>query len=113
MKKNMLALAAFLTVSFAVFGYDTQSFYAPHPDGEYDNNNVLVNPAEMDIERMKESVVHIGAFAILKSADREFYYPDNRSVGGTVIAGRYILTVGHAISPGNEIEIESLFGVMK
>ncbi len=97
MKKIGLALVVFLATSSLVFGYETQ-FYAPRPDGEYDNHNILVNPEEKGIERMTESVVRIVTAAFLKSDMREFSAPDIRSVGGVVIAGRYVLTAGHGVA---------------
>lgn len=109
MKKLWFAIFCATTIASTSCA-DVTAVYRPVPDGEYDDNNVLVNPAENGIERMKASVVRIVTAAILKSDAREFYHADTRSVGGAVIAGTYILTVAHAVAPDGEIVIESPFG---
>ncbi|MBI2039336.1 MAG: trypsin-like peptidase domain-containing protein [Candidatus Niyogibacteria bacterium] len=77
-------------------------FYIPSPDGEYDNNNVLVDPAAMD--RIKASVVRIVSATMFETQDGA-HYPDSRSVSGTVVAEKYILTVAHVVAPDGEFEV--------
>ncbi|MBI1957111.1 MAG: trypsin-like peptidase domain-containing protein [Candidatus Niyogibacteria bacterium] len=83
-------------------------FYTPSPDGEYDDNNVLVDPAAMDIERIKASVVRIVSATMFETQDGA-HYPDSRSVSGTVIAGKYILTVAHVVAPDGEFTVNVPF----
>ena len=89
------------------FGY---WFYAPHPDGKYDNNNYLVKSAKMDLERVRTAVVHIEATTEYIGEDGE-EYTAQRFVGGVVIAKRYILSVAHGISKNDEVEVEMPDGI--
>lgn len=102
-----VAIGAALFVVLALgFGYWLS---IPKLDGKYDNNNHLVS-SKVDFQRVKESVVHIVAQTKYKY-DGGKEYIERASVGGIVLAGRYILSVGHGVAEDGDIEIETPEGV--
>lgn len=109
MKKTWLAATS--AVFFAVLALASSGYwlYMPKPDGKYDNNNYLVS-SEVDFERVKKSSVHIivqTKYGYGKGKE----YIEMASVSGIVLAGQYILSVGHGVAEDGDVEIETPEGV--
>ena len=74
--------------------------HAPIPDGKYDNHGYLVNPARMDLDKIRIAVVSLEKevhFAPIGGLIDEIPIKSWSRGTGVVIAGRFVLTQYHVV----------------